>query len=342
MSKTDKSPIIFYQYFDTTDTDYFARHVRKLFKETGHDREIEFRIWNCYNDLPGYDGDIFSYDCISLSALVDKGFLRELPDIVNKSGVFEWALNTTRYHKKLYGLPFITCFSALICREKDYKPINNIYDIKEPIATPLKSLLPNYYLLSYCNEQREKNDDSRLNEMAVEIVKKIFELMGGNDALDKSRLTNFDGIERFNSGEIKYLIGFSEFLRLLKHDEYVIELANFSKKDQVEVPLFYTDVLSIGKNTKEEKLLDCIDLIEIITSAKFEYEICTAQGILSYMLPINSLAYPKLIEQDSIYQKLFDIVSNENNCVSRFGEDYYEEFPRIERALLKALESETK
>lgn len=340
MDNEDNSPIVFYQYFDTTSTDYFQRRVRERFRETGHRREIDFRIWDCYDEPPGRDGDIFSYDCIVLNALCDKGYLRQLPEIVDTEGVFQWMLDTTKIKRKLYALPFITCFNAIICRRRDYTGIDNIFDIKGQLVAPLRSMISTYYLMSFCSYQDRPM--SRLNESdfdsnAVRVMSLLAELMGGREAVERSAFSTFDGIERFNSGEVKYFLGFTENLRLMDRDDYVVVPANFSDQKEISIPLFSTDVLSIGANVREDKLLDCIDLIEIITDADFEYDLCAPEGELHYMLPANERVYHRLMEKDSIYRQLLDIVANDENCVFRFAKSYYEKLPGMERALLAAL-----
>lgn len=339
MIKNDDSPIVFYQYFDTTDTGFFQKKVLERFRATGHDRPVEFRVWNCYNDQPGTDGDLFSYDCICLNALSDKGYLRQLPEIIGTDGIFQWMLDTTRYKRNLYSLPFLTCYNAVICRKKDFHGINNVYDIKGKIVTPLRSMLAYYYLISFAGYQGEKFDPVTLSKNAVGVIEMLARLMGGKQEVERSAFGTFDGAEKFNSGEADYFIGFTENLRNLKKDDYCVIPANFSDKKQIDVPLFSTDVLSVGKNTEAEKLLDCIDLIEIMTDPEFEYSICAPDGNLSYMLPANEASYKKLIEKDTVYKTLFDTVSREDNCVFRFSKDYYELLPKLENSLMDALKS---
>ena len=59
------SPIIFY-YFDINGTDAFIRMLEERFRQTGSRRPIVFREWDCYETLPGEDGDLFAYDGVVL------------------------------------------------------------------------------------------------------------------------------------------------------------------------------------------------------------------------------------------------------------------------------------
>jgi len=341
MLEADDSPIVFYQYFDTTDTAYFQKAVRASFLAGGHRRPIDFRIWNCYDQPPCLDGDVYSYDAVALNALASRGLLRQIPKIIDTDGIFEWMMDTTRYERKLFALPFITCFTAIICHASDAKGINNVYDIKGRMVSPLKSMMAYYYLMSFCNYQDRvagRFSADHLSAHALAVVNLLSELMGGRAELDRSRLSSFDGVRRFNQGTVPYFLGFTENLRSMDRDSYAVMYANFTDHSLTEVPLFPTDVLSLGRRPTGAKLLDCIDLIELIVSAPFQQDICAPAGHLSYMLPANRKAYPGLIAADPLYKRLLEIVSDPDNCVMRFNKGYYEQFPAMEQALLKALD----
>ena len=64
--RSDESPIIIYYYFDLSDTEAFCAKLEAWFRDSGHTRPLEFRSWNCYNQMPGYDGDIYSFFATSL------------------------------------------------------------------------------------------------------------------------------------------------------------------------------------------------------------------------------------------------------------------------------------
>ena len=339
MNSEDASPIIFYQYFDTTDIDFFQDSVRRRFRDSGHERDIEFRVWNCYRELPGRDGDMFSYDCVALSALCDQGYIQRLPDIVDTTGVFDWLLDTSKYRRRLYGLPFLTCTSALICRREDGLGIRNIRDLDGRLVTPLRSMLGTYYLQSFVNFQDGSGrlDRRRFGSKAAEIIGLLARLMGGLEEVERSALGNFDGVERFNRGEVKYFLGFTEFLRLMDRGDYLVLPMNLSGGEEISISLFNTDVLSVGASVRGEKLLDCLDLLELITSPEFEYDICAPEGRPSYMLPANSRVYPRLMELDGLYDQLYRLTADEKNCVLRFPRNYYDEFPALERTMMDTL-----
>ena len=321
-------PLIVYCYRQISDADVFCDLLKLRFRETGHEREIEFRFWDCYKKEPGRDGDIYIFDGMVLSALADKGYIRRLPDIIDMSGIFEWVLNGSKVRKKTYGIPFMLCANVLICRKDENAPVRDLN--RGEIAAPMKSMVGEYYVFSYFNSPDK-------GEGSLRTLRHLKDLIGGIEMYERSRFVEYDGVERFNRGDCKYLLGFTEDLRFLPSDEYKVRPANISDSLSVELPLNYVNYISVGSRVSGERLLDCLDMIEIITSADFFRDYCTAEGQIRYILPANEKLYAGLAEFDDVYWQLYDIVRNEYNCVLRYGKDFYEEFPRKSAELRELL-----
>ncbi len=128
--------------------------------------------------------------------------------------------------------------------------------------------------------------------------------MGGKETLDGSSLDEYDGIRRFNAGECNYFLGFTESLRLLEPGDYVVKFANFSDYSEDQMPLFQVDYASLSQHVREEKMLDCLDLLEIMTDKEFIYGLCMQEGRLTYMLPPSMSVYGRLADADPIYKQL--------------------------------------
>ncbi len=331
-SSKDDSPIIFYTFEYLSNSARFLTLLEERFRETGHTRRIEFRHWDCYHEIPDTDGDIYAYDACAMSALVDKGILRVLPEIVDTSKVFDWILDRSKIRGKTYGFPFMTCANVLICRKKDYTPINNIFEIEGGLTAPLKSMIGYYSVLAFCNYQ-----DS--GEGSINAIKRIFKAIGGQEAFEDSKLDAEEIIDKFRSGKCRYLLGFTEDLRRLDREEYVVQLANLSENAVNEMPLFMTDFISMGRSTSGEKLLDCLDIMEIVTDSSFVRALCTGEDGLEYMLPADKTLYPVFAKVDPVYDQLYDLVSDENNGILRYGSDFYEEFDLLKAYLLSAVQS---
>ena len=318
-SLKDDSPIIFYTFEYLSDSARFHTLLEERFRNTGHTRRIEFRPWDCYHEIPDTDGDIYVYDACTMSALVDKGIIRVLPEIIDTDNVFEWILDRSKIRGKTYGFPFMTCANVLICRKKDYTPVNNIFEIEGGLSAPLKSMIGYYNVLAFCNYQD-------CGEGSLNAIAGIFRAIGGHKAFEESKLDAEKVINKFRSGECRYLLGFTENLRFLDRDEYVVQLANLSENVINEMPLFMTDFISMGRSTSGEKLLDCLDMMEIVTDSSFIRDLCTGENGLEYMLPADKTLYPVFAELDPVYEQLYDMVSDENNGILRYNNNFYEEF----------------
>ena len=315
----DASPIVIYYFYDLSDTAYFCRILQQRFRETGHTRPLQFIEWNCYKEQPGKDGDIFIYDAVAMSTLVDKGYLQRLPDIIDVGDMFTWVIDKSKVWQKTYGVPLMICANSLICRRQDDRQISNVMELNESVAIPMRSMLMYYYLQSFCNYQDR-------SDRYYEVMQHLTKLMGGKAFLEQSSLKEYNGIERFIRGECKYFLGFTESLRLFEPDDYVVRLANFSGHDEDQMPLFMVDFASLGKNVREEKLLDCLDLLEIMADKTFVYDLCTAEGRLQYMLPATKSVYQELAKIDPLYNQLFAMLLPEENGVFRYGIHFYEDF----------------
>ena len=328
-SLEDDSPIIFYTFEYLSNSARFRTLLEERFRNTGHTRRIEFRHWDCYHEIPDTDGDLYCYDACVMSALVDKGIIRVLPEIIDTDKVFDWILDRSKIMGKTYGFPFMTCANVLICRKKDYTPANNIFEIKGGLSAPLKSMLGYYSVLAFCNYQ-----DS--GEGIINTIERIFRAMGGHEAFEDSKLDAEKVIDKFRSGKSRYLLGFTENLRFLDRDEYVVQLANLSENAVNEMPLFMTDFISMGYSTSGEKLLDCLDIMEIVTDSSFVRDLYSGEDGLEYMMPADKTLYPVFAELDPVYEQLYDLVSDENNGILRYGNNFYEVFD-LRKAYLLSL-----
>ncbi|MBE6725433.1 MAG: hypothetical protein E7576_09635 [Ruminococcaceae bacterium] len=326
----DESPIVIYYFYDLTDTDYFCLNLERRFRESGHTRRIEFKNWNCYKRLPGEDGDIFIFDGITMTALVEKGYLHRLPEIIDTDDMFDWTIDKSKVRRKTYGVPLMICANALICRKEDDRNVRNLMELHEPVAIPMRTMLMYYYLQSFCNYQTD-------SEKIREVFEHLIELMGGREFLDKSSLDDYNGINRFKRGECRYFLGFTESLRLFDPGEYVVRFANFSDKEEDQMPLFMVDYASLGNHVREEKLLDCLDLLEIMADRRFVYDLCAQEGKPQYMLPAMKSVYPDLARLDPLYNRLYEMLLPEENGVFRYGARFYEEFYQNSDDFLKEL-----
>ena len=103
------------------------------------------------------------------------------------------------------------------------------------------------------------------------------------------------------------------------------------------MPLFMVDYASLGNHVREEKLLDCLDLLEIMADGRFVFELCAQDGKLQYMLPACKSIYSDLSILDPLYSQLYKMLLPVENGVFRYGTRFYEDFYKNSDDLLHAL-----
>ena len=323
-----KEDLIVY-YCNFLGTESYSTMLTDRFRQSGHDRPIVFRKWNCYKDIPGDDGDLYIYDGVVLPALVGKGLLRPVSDATLIDGVFDWAIDKSRIRRKLYGVPVMLCANSLICRKTDDSRIRNIMQLNERVAIPLRSML-----LYYCIQTVLNN---RTTRQSLKVLEHLLDLIGGRDELAESDFEDYDGINRFARGECRWLLSFAESLHDLPEDDYVVSFADFSEDGKVNIQLFMSDFASVGKNAAEDKVQDCLDLIRIMADEEFVYDVCTRDGELQYFLPANRNTFQRLAWQDPLYDELFRIIESGENGLLLYNKYFYEKFTLQKDVLLQFL-----
>ncbi len=306
-------PIVFY-YFNMTGSDSFKKLLEDKFRQTGHMRPVVFKEWDCCKELPGTDGDLYLYDCVTMSALADKKYIRVLPDDISSGDVFPWLVDRGRVRNKCYGVPVMMCCNALICRKSDDPHIQSVMELNERTAIPLRSMLMYYFIQAVCS--------SRSLKKSVKVMEHLLGLIGGRDCLRDSRTADYDGINSFNEGKCRYFLGFTESMKYLKKDDYTVSFPSFSDKGRNKV--FMADFVSLGNRIPEDKLQDCIDLIRIIADEQFVYEVCTLDGQLQYLLPANRSVFPRLAGIDPVYRQFYSLIGSGENDILRYGKSFYE------------------
>ncbi|MBR3539550.1 MAG: hypothetical protein IKN79_10835 [Eubacterium sp.] len=186
-----------------------------------------------------------------MSTLVDEGYLHVLPDIIDTGKVFPWILDRSRINHKIYGIPLMACSNVLICREEDFFPMDNIFDIPQGLAAPLKSMAYFYYLYAFCTIQGSEDTFNRT-------IKQL-KLLMNNDSFENSRFGNYDVLTRFMSGDCKYIIGFTEDIRHFDTGKYKVQTLNMSDNPVNEMPLYPVDLASLGRNVSGNKLLEILN-----------------------------------------------------------------------------------
>lgn len=88
--------------------------------------------------------------------------------------------------------------------------------------------------------------------------------------------------------------------------------------------MFFADIVSLSTGvTNEEKIEKCLQLINIMASEEFLTALATGKENAQYLLPARPSVYPIVAEKYPMYEKLHELVADENNRISRFGSNVY-------------------
>lgn len=121
-------PIVFYLY-----NAFNSEEVRQLlidkFRSSGHCRRIDFIDWDCLNEKPPRGGDLYIFDSVVLSHMCANSYIRKMPEIIDKEGIFQWALDTTKYKNANYGVPLMLCADVIISTRQKDKGTANIFEL---------------------------------------------------------------------------------------------------------------------------------------------------------------------------------------------------------------------
>ena len=187
-----KSPIVFYYMSELAHAEGFCHLLERRFRQLGHDRKIEFRKWNCYCEEPGRDGDLFAYDGMAMTTLVNRRFLRRLPEIIDISNVFDWVHNGSRVKSNVYGIPFLLCGSFLICRRRDYTPVKNPFALEGGLTTTLRdSILPYLYFDAFADKSEAARQSIEMDEKTFgDIIQSEIDRINAKQHPSKDRKTS--------------------------------------------------------------------------------------------------------------------------------------------------------
>ncbi len=202
-------------------------------------------------------------------------------------------------------------------------------ELDENTAIPMRSMLMFYFLQTILTNLNLRK--------SMKVLEHLLDLIGGRDFLERSRLADYDGIDRFSRKECRYLLAFTENLRDLPEDDYVVSFANFSAEETDQRPHFMADYVSVAKNVPEEKQQDCLDLMKLMVDEQFLWDVCTLDGRLQYLLTANRQVFRRLSKSDPVYAHLFGLLESDKNSVLRYGKRFYEDFYRQGDILLQFL-----
>jgi len=345
----DGISVALYRYLP--DLDYFQAVVENVWKERHPDIPLNFVEWDCYlNDNPGRV-DVFMYDSICYSALLNKGYLGQIAEdeVEDIENFVPFTVNGIREDGKLYGIPTLAC-SYFLIYYKDDAPVAAVQSLDElyqilgkkpnpgqyPADTSYGLLMnfhdsyPYYYLDACIDASGEYNTFDKvpaLDAPAGLNTLRQMEAMAGpdfawGDAYGED-YDDFTNARTFNEGHGRAVIGYSEDMAFMQDITDKIDIKTISMASGDNIQLFYTDFVSVNRKVSKEKRAACLELANLISSSDALSTLLVKDGAPQYILPARTDLYLKMAEDYPLYNRLYELVMKENNRLFRFGKKYY-------------------
>ena len=335
--KPESISVAIYPY--VSDMGVFKQVLYKQWKEIEPNVELQFVEWDCYADPYPNNIDVMTYDALFLSHLVESGYLQPLnTDLIsNTYGILPFAMEGSRHNGDLYALPFLACTSCMIyyADDEELAEVDNYNQLIEILTArmaedPTKGLqtafqkdAPYLYLdalIDHTGKYTTYDEAPGVNPPDTEIMKQFVNLKSVIVPLEEGEEIR----SQFNLGEGTACIDYTEGMYFMPDiaDKLTIRTISFSEEENVQ--MYFTDLASIGSQvTDPVKIEVCTKLINLMASEEFQNELCFGFGEVQYMLPAREQVYKNAMEQYPIYEVLYELVSDPNNKVYRFGPDIY-------------------
>lgn len=327
------------------DVELFEQVLLKQWEEIDPDVELEFVPWDCYYLGDPCGIDVITYDALFTSYLAENGFIQPISEdtVENVETVLPFAMDGAYHEGQLYGIPYLVCSYFLIhdVNDAEMAAVDNFVELYEVVsqrkaADDSKGLVANfssdypYYLLDaiidFSGEYTVYEEIPDLKNLDISVAESIYniEQMLAAEPEENQDHGIFRRATLFNEGIGSAYYGYSEDISFMDDIAEDLTIRTISYSDKENIQLFLTDIASVGSHvTSESKKANCIKLINLIASEKFQQELCFGAGDVQYMLPARQTIYGEAGERYPIYNRLYELVTDEQNRIFRVGPDVY-------------------
>lgn len=325
------------------DLDLLQNILAEMWAEIEPDVELDFRYWDCYSDPYPYGIDVISYDAMYVDYLVENNFIQPMdPDTVgNLEGILPYAMEGSWYEDSLYGLPYLACSYFLIHYTEDeelaqVQNFGDLYDVLsvrkewysyDGLQTDYTDNIPYFYLealMDYNGAYTTYREMPNINPANETVMERLHEI-GAIIPERADYIYDWDFRSRFAQGEGSACYSFSEALYYMENilDQLTIRPISFFEGENICI--YYADIASIGSHVTDPAKKDaCTKLINLLASPEFQAALCYGNGQVQYLLPAREQVYLSAMEQYPIYEVLYNLATDENNLLFRFGPDIFE------------------
>lgn len=333
------------------DTERFESAVAEQWEKVEPDVSLNFVEWDCYDEIPDDQVDVFVFDAIYLLDYIDKGYLLPLSedDIDESEDILDFALAGCSYNNSIYAIPQIVCTNLLYYRDGD-EDIANVDSIEELYqvlgSRESEGIIPQsnegllvdmsggtgnvcFYLDGLIDHNQIYTNYSNLpsptafNSEVVSCLKMMVS-MGGKEQVEYWPDNNDSYIRAqwFKDGYGRAYLGYTEAMSSM--EDYVqnidFKLISYCKEDNI--PLFFGDLVGINSNIAEENKEYAIELANVVGSAETMVDAISPNEdniYPQYLLPARESVYNAMENDYPIYSELYSIVENPDNRLFLLG-----------------------
>lgn len=348
------------------DTERFEKAVKNAWNAIEPNVQLNFVDWDCYEEEPNQNLDVFVFDSIYLQHYVSEGYLLPIApnEIQNKDDLLPFALSGTTMNGNIYALPQIICTNLLYYRKNDtqIQNVNTVTDLYQILGDRQSNTIipaPNEGLLfdmsggttKVCLYLDALIDQTGLyttytqlpTSFKPQVVSylEMFQSMAGK-AQANYWPDNNDAYIRgkwFSEGKGRTYLGYTEAMSTMGDFVNDIDFKTISYSRFDNIPIFYGDVIGINADISTEKKDLAIKLMNTIGAKDTMVDALSPdQNNLypQYLLPARESVYDTMNVTYPIYGKLHTIATNPANKLFLIGPEINEWMPNA-KSVLKGL-----
>lgn len=332
------------------DVALFQEILAQKWEEIEPDIELNFVEWDCYSNPDPGEIDVVMYDSLVTSYLAENGYIQPIvrEDVENLDDILPFAMEGATYAGDIYGIPNLVCSYFLFYYSDDVallgvenfpelysillerKDIDQNSDEKNAgLTVNFADTYPYQYLdalIDISGEYmafQEAPDWELPDKQAMEVLLQIKELQ----TITPEGMENLHKAALFNAGHGSAYYGYPEDLFHMPDIYETLEISTISFSDNMNIQMYFADLVSLSSHvTDEVKKEQCIKLMNLMGSEDFLTALCVGKDTVQYLLPARTSVYEIVAKEYSIYERLQELVMDEQNRVYRFGVDLYDYF----------------
>jgi len=332
------------------DVELWCELLTSMWAEMEPEIELELREWDVYADSNPQGFDVLMYDALFTTYLIENGYIQSIEegDVYEMDGIIPAAFEGILYGEKLYGIPNLMCSYFLIHwkDDKQIAQVDNFAELHEVLSERKENgahdkrdgLLSNfwtdwlYYYLDTLADLNGKPDISgeilsydKPDPVAIAEIDLIWDMQADVEDLVDPELGLYGRAVLFRDGYGSALYGYSETMAYMNDIVDQLVIRPISHGDGEDLPIYFADVVSLSADVEDSaKKEKCIKLMNLMCSEEFITSLSLGTGEAQYLLPVRDGVYDTVQQVFPIYERLYELVSDEKNHVMRYDEHIYE------------------